>query len=93
VSSILALSPDQMRARSPASRIAEMDKPTAQAIAADTALTESELADQQIQRRLSDAGLLSEIKPPIRDLATFRDREAVPIQGGSLSETVVRERR
>ena len=44
-------------------------------------------------RRLVEAGLLSEVKPPITDLSAYRDRKAVPIQGEPLSETVIRERR
>ena len=56
-------------------------------------LTEEERADQELQRRLLDAGLLSEIKPPLRDLTPYRDRQPVPIQGEPLSETVIRERR
>ena len=45
------------------------------------------------QRGLFEAGLLSEIKPPLRDLTRYRDRKAIPIQGERLSETVIRERR
>ena len=56
-------------------------------------LIEAELADQEIHRRLFDAGLLSEIKPPIRDMMPYRDRRPIPIQGEPLSETVIRERR
>jgi hypothetical protein len=55
--------------------------------------TEAEAESQAIQRRLHRAGLLSEIKPPLRDLAPYRDRKPVPIQGEPLSETVIRERR
>jgi hypothetical protein len=40
-----------------------------------------------------EAGLLSELKPPITDLAPYQNRKAVPIRGESLSETVIRERR
>lgn len=49
--------------------------------------------NEELQRRLVDAGLLGEIKPPITDLTPYRNRKAVPIQGGPLSETVIRERR
>ena len=54
---------------------------------------EDEPNSQDLQRRLYDAGLLSEIKPPITDLTPYRDRQAVPIQGESLSATVIGERR
>jgi Arc/MetJ-type ribon-helix-helix transcriptional regulator len=56
-------------------------------------LTDEERADQEAQRRLFDAGLLSEIKPPIRDLSPYRNRQAIPIEGEPLSETIIRERR
>ena len=48
---------------------------------------------QELQRRLFNAGVLSEIKPPITDLTPYQNRQAVPIQGEPLSETVIRERR
>jgi len=48
---------------------------------------------QELQRRLFEAGVLSEIKPPITDLTPYRHRQTVPIQGEPLSETVIRERR
>jgi Arc/MetJ-type ribon-helix-helix transcriptional regulator len=50
-------------------------------------------ADQELQRRLFAAGLLSEIKPPITDPTPWNGRKAVPIEGEPLSETVIRERR
>ena len=56
-------------------------------------IKETEQADQQAQHRLLAAGLLSEIKPPIRNFASYLRREAVPIVGEPLSETVIRERR
>jgi Arc/MetJ-type ribon-helix-helix transcriptional regulator len=48
---------------------------------------------QELQRRLYEAGVLSEIKSPITDLAPYRHRQAVPVQGEPLSETILRERR
>ena len=56
-------------------------------------LTPEEIADQELQRRLLDAGIISEIKPPITDLTPYRNRRAVPIQGEPISETAIRERR
>jgi Arc/MetJ-type ribon-helix-helix transcriptional regulator len=47
----------------------------------------------EVQRRLLAAGIISEIKPPITDFTPYRDRQAVPIQGEPMSETVIRERR
>jgi hypothetical protein len=46
-----------------------------------------------VQRCLSEAGVFREIKPPITNLTPYRNRQAVPIQGEPLSETVIRERR
>jgi Arc/MetJ-type ribon-helix-helix transcriptional regulator len=64
-----------------------------QPAAAPPALTDDESADQEVQRRLFDAGLLSEIRPP-RRVSTGTERfTPVPIQGEPLSETVIRERR
>jgi hypothetical protein len=54
---------------------------------------DDESRDMELQRRMLEAGLLSEIKPPITDLTPYRDRKAVPIQGEPLSETIIRERR
>lgn len=48
--------------------------------------------DQRVQRVLFEAGLLSEIKPPITDPKPYR-REPIKIVGKPLSETVIEERR
>jgi putative addiction module CopG family antidote len=56
-------------------------------------LTPEEIADQELQRRLLAAGIISEIKPPITDLTPYRNRRAVPIQGEPISESAIRERR
>jgi hypothetical protein len=56
-------------------------------------MTPEEIADQELQRRLLEAGIISEIKPPITDMTPYRNRRAVPIQGEPISETVIRERR
>jgi Arc/MetJ-type ribon-helix-helix transcriptional regulator len=55
--------------------------------------TPEEAADQELQRRLFAAGIISEIKPPITDLTPYRNRRAVPVQGEPISETAIRERR
>jgi hypothetical protein len=52
-----------------------------------------ELSPQEVQQRLLNAGIVSDIKPPIADPERYRGRKAVPIQGEPLSETVIRERR
>ena len=38
-----------------------------------------------------EAGIISEIKPPITDLAPYENRRAVPIQGEPISETVIQQ--
>ena len=48
---------------------------------------------QALQRRLFEAGIVSEIKPPVTDLGPYENRQAVPVAGEPLSETVLRERR
>ena|SRR5438046_1222459 len=69
-------------------------RPTGAAAAAGPpAHAEEEPSDQELQRRLFEAGVLSEIKPPITDLTPYHHRQAVPVQGEPLSETVLRERR
>jgi hypothetical protein len=90
LSSVATLSPEQMRQlqRELETRMAAIEQKTAPA-----PLTEAEAEDQEAQRRLFAAGLVSEIKPPIRDLSPYRDRTPVPILGEPLSETVIRERR
>jgi hypothetical protein len=50
-------------------------------------------ASVQLQQELLEAGVISEIRPPITDLAPYRNRRAVPIQGEPISETIIRERR
>src|SRR5262249_9951160 len=88
VESIKALSPDQMmRLRR------ELDSKLATQADAEPPLTPEQAADLEVQRQLFAAGLVSEIKPPIRDLSGYRNRRAVPIEGEPLSETVIRDRR
>jgi Arc/MetJ-type ribon-helix-helix transcriptional regulator len=45
------------------------------------------------QRRLYEAGVLSEVKPPVADLSPYRGRQPASVQGELLSQTVIRERR
>ncbi len=64
----------------------------AQQLPAAPAIRRDELSSQEVQQRLFDAGLISEIKPPITDLTPYRNRRAVPIQAEPIFETVIRER-
>jgi putative addiction module CopG family antidote len=52
-----------------------------------------ELSSHEVQQRLFDAGLISQIKPPITDMTPYQNRRAVPIQGEPISVTALRERR
>jgi len=51
------------------------------------------MADQDMQRRLLQAGIISEIKPPPRLLPARERFTPVPITGEPISETIIRERR
>ena len=84
-----ALSPEQMRLLR-----RELDTKLASSAMADPSDRSDEiLADQELQRRLLEAGLVSEIKPAGR-IATPTERfTPVPIRGEPLSETIIRERR
>ena len=69
------------------------DEPPPKTAASPCELTPEEVAEQALQRRLLDAGLISEIKPPPR-LMPVRERfTPITITGEPLSETVIRERR
>ena len=89
LSTIKALSPDQMRRLRD-----ELDGKLAASIdGGPPDLTPEDLAEQELQRRLVAAGVLSEVKPP-RWFTPERERfSPVPIKGEPLSETVIRERR
>ena len=63
------------------------------AVPGDAATTPDQVAEQELQRRLFDAGLLSEIKPPRREATGPHRFTPVPIEGEPLSETIIRERR
>ena len=52
-----------------------------------------EQSSQDLQHRLLEVGIITEIKPPITDLTPYQNRQSVPIQGEPISETVIRERR
>lgn len=62
-------------------------------VAGNPSQGEGEPGAEELQRRLVEAGVLSEVKPPITDLTPYRNRQAVPIQGEPVSETILRERR
>ena len=86
---INALSLEQMRQLR-----RELDSKLASSPAScQTPLTEEELADQEAQRRLFEAGLLSEIKPSRRVSTGTEEFTPITMKGEPLSETVIRRER
>jgi hypothetical protein len=53
----------------------------------------SSTLEAELEYRLFEAGLLSEIRPPTPDLARYRDRHPVEVVGKPLSEVITDERR
>jgi hypothetical protein len=53
----------------------------------------SQASEEEFKRRLVQAGLLKQIKPPLSDLQAYKDRTPVAIEGKPLSETLIEERR
>jgi hypothetical protein len=53
----------------------------------------SPVLEAELERRLFEAGLLSEVKPSTLDLAPYRDRRPVEVKGKPLSEVIMEERR
>lgn len=71
----------------------QAQQPTAANTSEQPDLTPEEIADQELQRRLLAAGVVSEIKPPPRLLPAHERFSPVPITGEPISETIIRERR
>jgi predicted Zn-dependent peptidase len=78
---------NEMRALSPA-ELEQVRKIVDELLASQTQDAERELA-----QRLLAAGLLSEIKPPSRDVESFRRYQPVKVEGKPVSETIIEERR
>ena len=53
----------------------------------------SRSAEEELQRRLLAAGLLSEIKPPITDFTPYQNRKPIEVKGKPISEVIIEERR
>jgi hypothetical protein len=49
--------------------------------------------EAELERRLYESGLLSEVKPPITDLRPYEDRRPIEAKGKPLSQVIVDERR
>jgi hypothetical protein len=73
--SIDALSPEQMRQLR-----YELDNRLAPAAAEDRQDADQQVS-MELQQELLEAGIIGELRPPITDLAPYRNRRAVPIQG------------
>jgi hypothetical protein len=54
---------------------------------------QTEGAELSLQQSLLEAGLLSEIKTPSRDVDSFRAYQPVKVKGKPVSETIIEERR
>ncbi len=54
---------------------------------------QDERPEDRLEQMLYEAGLLSEIKPPISDLSPYHHRRPVAVKGRPLSEIIVEERR
>ena len=57
------------------------------------ATREAQTPEQKLQQKLFEAGLLTEIKPPITDFSPYRNRQPVKVEGQPISETIIEERR
>lgn len=53
----------------------------------------SRSAEDELERRLFEAGLLSEIKPPPTDVQSYRSYRPIEVRGKPVSETIIEERR
>jgi len=49
--------------------------------------------EEELQRKLLEAGLISEIKPPITDFTPYQNRRPIEVKGKPVSETIIEERR
>ena len=61
----------------------------------DTFLTPAvpHLTEEEFERKLVEAGILSEVKPPITDFTPYQNRQPVETTGKPLSEVIMEERR
>jgi hypothetical protein len=51
------------------------------------------MTEEAFAQEMREAGLLSEIKPPIRDFTPYQHREPIETTGKPLSEVIIEERR
>jgi hypothetical protein len=50
-------------------------------------------AGLRLRQDLLDAGIISELRPPVTDVERYKSRKAVPVKGEPMFETVINERR
>jgi hypothetical protein len=53
----------------------------------------SQLTEEEFERKLVDAGILSEVKLPITDFTPYQNRQPIKTTGKPLSEVILEERR
>ena len=51
------------------------------------------LTEDEIEQKLFEKGVIRRPPPPITDFTPYQNRKMIEIQGESLSETIIRERR
>ena len=49
--------------------------------------------ENQLDQMLLEAGVISEIPPPITDFAAYENRRRIEVKGKPVSETIIEERR
>ncbi|MDT4896613.1 MAG: hypothetical protein QOH25_1690 [Acidobacteriota bacterium] len=59
----------------------------------DPLTVQEEIAEDKLEQMLLEAGLLSEIPPPITDFTSYRKRKPIKVRGKPVSETIIEERR
>ncbi len=52
-----------------------------------------QLTEGEFEHKLVEAGILSEVKPPITDFTPYQNRQPVETTGKPLSEVIIEERR
>jgi hypothetical protein len=55
--------------------------------------TSAPMTEEAFAQELREAGLLSEVKPPITDFTPYQHREPIATTGKPLSEVIIEERR
>ena len=59
----------------------------------DTLCTPAPMTEEAFAYELCEAGLLSEVKPPMTDFTPYQHRQPIETTGKPLSEVIIEERR